>query len=214
VMALLYLAGRPGMARVYTPAAAAVLVLMLTSSAQLSRQSWRVVGILVLVLVTAMAAWRVYPRPQGEVTAAALETSLCALSGDKPLAVWGNASFPYETLYRPAPDGHPRCDAHFYALGTLQLAPYSLETVQRETGAPDLVSALMGGTQIYLFTSADRIALLTRYFAEHYQRALSARELENKPHLHLYALGVSGPAAATPMPVQTGSSGDDQDNGG
>lgn len=198
VLLLLYLAGRPGMARAYTPAAAAVSVLMLISSVQVGRRSLRVLGVLVLVLVTVMSAWRVYPRPRGEAAAAELETSLCALAGYKPLAVWGNAAFPYQALCRPAPNGHPRCDVHFYALGTLQLAPYSLELLRRETGSPDLVSAPLAGQEIDLFTSSDRIPLLARYFAEHSQRALSASVLENRPHLHLYALRATGPAAAPP----------------
>jgi len=211
---LLQMLGRSGMTRVYIPAVASIALLYLMMQRVEERWSLRIIGALALALVTAFALRDVYPRVQRvEIQTAALDKQLCSLPRDPLWVVWGSSSFPYQMLYRPGWQPKPSCAPELYFLGSMQLAPFELDTVKRHTGAPDLVSALLRGREIYLFTDIRRLRLLQGYFAAHYKTALAAEPKVQMPHLSMYAVHTAGPAAAPPPKASTDEEQDD-DSGG
>jgi len=196
VAAVLFLQvlGRSGMTRVYVPAAAAVAVLYLMSAGADQRLSIRVLGGVVLLGITALTLSGLYPRMHGpDKQRQNLETQLCSQPQDRLWVTWGNSAFPYQFLYRPGHEARPACDVHIYSLGSMQLAPFTLAEVQRQTGAPDLVSALLQGKEVFMFAEPFRLQMLQRYFAEHYQKGLAWQEKLSLPHVTLYAVHAGGP---------------------
>ena len=184
---LLQMLGRSGMTRVYIPVIASVALLYLMLPGMEERLSLRIAGALALALVTVFTLRAAYPRIQHvEIETAALDKKLCSLPRDPLWVVWGSTSFPYQMLYRPGWQARPSCAPDFYSLGSMQLAPFELDTVRRHSGAPDLVSALLKGDEVYLFADQRRLTLLQGYFAAHYKIALAAERKADIPHLELY----------------------------
>jgi len=210
---LLQALGRAGMTRVYLPAMAAMALLYLMSARDPTRSGMTEAGALAMAAALFLTLYDAYPRVQGvEHQTAALDKALCSLPQEPLWVVWGNPSFPYQMLYRPGSQAHPHCAPQMYSLGSMQLAPFELDTVRRHTGAPDLVSALRGGKEIYLFTDPRRLSLLQDYFAVHYKTALIAEQKLEMLHLQVYALHAGGAATATPRPAA--ADGQDDDTGG
>ena len=202
---LLQVLGRSGMVRVYVPAAAAIAVLYLPSAGVNQRVMVRALGGLVLAGVIALAFYGLYPRLHGpDKQRQNLEAQLCAQPQDRLWVVWGNSAFPYQILYRPGSEARPRCDLHIYSLGSMQLAPFALAEVQRQTGAPDLVTALLQGKEVLVFTEQFRLQMLQGYLAEHYKKGLSWQEKLSLPHVALYALHAGGPPQARKAEVPSG----------
>jgi len=211
---LLQMLGRSGMTRVYIPVVASIALLYLMMPHMEERLSLRIAGALALALVTVFALRAVYPRIQHmEVETAALDKKLCSLPRDPLWVVWGSVSFPYQMLYRPGWPARPSCAPDFYSLGSMQLAPFELETVKRHTGSPDLVSALLKGEEVYLFADPRRLLLLRGYFTNHYKIALTAEQKVDMPHLNLYVVHAAGLATATP-PKPSVPEDQDDDTGG
>lgn len=207
---LLQALGRAGMTRVYLPAIAAMALLYLVSARDAGRSGMTEVGALAMAAALFFTLYGAYPRVQGvEHQTAALDKALCGLPEEPLWVVWGNPSFPYQMLYRPGPQAHPHCAPQMYSLGSMQLAPFELDTVRRHTGAQDLVSALQGGKEIYLFTDPRRLSLLQDYFAVHYKTALVAEQRLEMPHLQVYAVHAGGPATMVPRPATAGDQDDD-----
>jgi hypothetical protein len=191
---LLQLLGRSGMVRVYVPAAAAMATLYLLLAGSNQRFSVRVAGGALLIAATGLSLYGLAPRLHGiDRQRMSLEAALCAQPQDRLWVAWGNSAFPYQLLYRPGREARPRCDLHIYSLGSMQLAPFELKQVQQQTGAPDLVTALLQGKEIYMFAEPFRLQMLQGYLAEHYKMGLAWQERLELPHLALYALHAGGP---------------------
>lgn len=188
--------GRMGLTRVYVPVVAAVPVLYLCACAQhINGVRW--FGIAAFATAVAASAFWIVPRLGDHPADHRIEAAVCALPTDRLNVVWGAHDWPYILLHRPGQGRAQACAPRFYALGSMQLAPFSLDTVREATGYPDLVSALLAGKGIYLFTDPDRLPILKRYFAYHYHKVLTAREIVDIPHLHGYAVEVGGEAQAS-----------------
>lgn len=202
---LLQVLGRSGMARVYVPAAAAMAVLYLLSAGVNQRVLVRTLGGAVLVGVTALTLYGLYPRMHGpDKQRQNLEAQLCAQPQDRLWVVWGNSAFPYQILYRPGAEARPRCELHVYSLGSMQLAPFALTQVQQQTGAPDLVTALLQGKEVFMFAEPYRLQMLQGYLAEHYEKGLAWQEKLSLPHVALYALHAGGPPQVRKTEIVSG----------
>ena len=196
---MLQILGRSGMVRVYMPAAATLAVLYLLLAGPDQRVSVRAVGGLLLVGVVGLSLYGLYPRMHGvDRQRQTLEAALCNQPQDRLWVTWGNSAFPFQILYRPGREARPRCDLHLYSLGSLELAPFAIDQVRQRTGAPDLVSALLQGKEIYIFAEPYRLQMLQGYFAAHYKTSLAWEQRLQLPHLALYVLHAGGP----PSPVK------------
>jgi hypothetical protein len=217
VAAFLYfhLLGRASVARVYVPAVSILAVLYLLMAGRDDRLLMRVAGLVALIAATGFALRDLSPRIHSpDKQRAVMERVLCTLPQDRLWVAWGNTSFTYQLLYRPGLQSRPACELHFYSLGTMQLAPYSLAMVRHYTGAPNLVAALLQGNHIYLFTQPGRLELLRQYFSEHYRTTLN-QELKLKvPHATVYDVWTGGPAAQRLDQPHPGESDDDDTGGG
>ena len=190
---VLGLMGRMGLNRVYMPVVAALSVMYMCCCAERT-PGLRAFGVALLAAATGLSVFWILPRLGNNPVDRRLEAALCSLPGDQPKVAWGARNWPYLLVYRPGQQPERACQPRFYALGSMQLAPYSLDTLRELTGHADVVSGLLAGKGIYLFTGADRLPELKRYFADHYHKALAARQIVDIPHLHGYAVQVSGDA--------------------
>ncbi|MFI4968213.1 MAG: hypothetical protein ACHQAU_05740 [Gammaproteobacteria bacterium] len=207
--------GRSSVARVYVPAIATMAILYLLMIGRDERLLVRATGMTLLIAATAFTLWDLSPRMHGpDRQRATMETALCKLPQDRLWVAWGNSSFTYQLLYRPGLQSQPACELHFYALGTMQLAPSSQAMVEQYTGAPNVVAALLQGKHIYMFTEQDRLELLKRYFDEHYKTALNLELKLKIPHATVYDVWVGGPAAQRLEQSHPGQSDDDDTGGG
>lgn len=185
--------GRMGLTRVYMPVVAALSIMYLCCGATRT-PGLRAFGVALLAAAAGLSVFWILPRLGNNPADHRLETAVCALPGDRPKVVWGARNWPYLLLYRPGQQPEHACQPRFYALGSMQLAPYSLDTLREASGHADAVSTLLAGKGIYLFTGSDRLPELKRYFADHYHKALTAQQIVDIPHLHGYAVQVSGDA--------------------
>jgi len=193
------------MVRVYMPAAASLAVLYLLLAGPDQRISVRVIGGLALAGVVGICLYGLYTRMHGaDKQRQKLEAALCSQPQDRLWVTWGNSAFPFQILYRPGREARPRCDLHLYSLGSLELAPFAVNQVQQRTGAPDLVSALLQGNEIYVFAEPYRLQMLQGYLATHYKTGLVWQERLQFLHLSMYALHAGGPPLpAKPEPAAT-----------
>jgi hypothetical protein len=208
VAAFLYfhVLGRSSVARVYVPAIAMMAILYLLMIGRDDRLLVRVMGMILLIGATAFTLWDLSPRMHGpDKQRATMEAALCKLPQDRLWVAWGNSSFTYQLLYRPGLQSQPACQLHFYALGTMQLAPSSQAMVEQYTGAPNVVAALLQGKHIYIFTERGRLELLKRYFDEHYNTALNLELKLKIPHATVYDVWAGGGCGTAIGPVPSGS---------
>jgi hypothetical protein len=196
-MSMLCLLGRAGVTRVYIPPLAAILVLSFMAFGPETR--WRMhllgfVGLLILIIPMGMHAFKTRVN-----TTARFTREICQVSQQRLLVVWGMRAFPYRYLYHPDDRGPP-CDPHLYALGSMQLAPYALDNLERYTGTRSLVDALRQGQSIYIFATVHRLENLQQYFVEHYSLALAGHQVMHDYHLNLFEVHIAGPTSTTPLP--------------
>ena len=170
-MVAFWLAGRPGVGRIYyAPLAGAVLLTVSRVAA-----GWRDTAFAALVVLAAgvvLAARNVTDRRE-EVEA---RSALCTLPADRLYVVWGN-QLPFEKLYRPLAARGDGCALRIYPLAVQAYAPYALEQLRTFTGEGDVVAAILAGKELDMIAVGWQIDVLRRHLRIHYGRALQWRLL-------------------------------------
>ncbi|HEX7964183.1 MAG TPA: hypothetical protein VF651_00585 [Gammaproteobacteria bacterium] len=194
-MGVLYLLGRGGVTRVYIPPLAAISVLSLMAFAPETRWRMHLAGVAGLVLLATPMVVHAF-NPKASPTAR-FAREVCQVSHQRLLVIWGR--FPYRNLYHPGDKG-PACDPDLYSLGSMQLAPYTLDNLEHYTGTRSLADALIKGQPVYVFTTLHRLENLQQYFVEHYSLALAGQEIMRDYHLNLFEVHIAGPASGKALP--------------
>jgi hypothetical protein len=175
-MLLFLLMGRPGVVRIYPPAAAALACLALMTGLRARHALVSLAGLLLFAAALGNS-WHDYrSHLASDRTAAAAVAEICPLKDDGPQVVWGTPDgFTDRYLYRPSSPPGGECPLQLYVVGVLALVPDSLAQFEAHTGGKALVPALLAGQPIRFLTDKARIALLTTYLQEHYSAKLTAK---------------------------------------
>jgi hypothetical protein len=169
----LWLAGRPGTTRIYTPLLAAILLFTLaTRGAQLTRLG-TALSVAALAFIGAMLASR---NAADQAEAAKMRARLCDLPPAALYVVWAER-LPYELLYRPLSAPGDGCTLRLYPLSPQSYAPYAIERLREATGKTDVVAALVAGQPLDFIADGGEVELLQRHLRLHYQRDLSWERL-------------------------------------
>lgn len=190
LMTLIMVLGRPGVERIYLPAAAGMMVLALL---KLGRREGLWVALLSVAVLAVALNFAVsdYQRGQRQDAHAVLtRAATCAvLPKDQLLLIWsGGAQFDWKSLYRPTTPVDDPCDPPLYSFGSYQLAPPSLAQLHAHTGGKDLIDALLAGQTFYIVTSQGRLQMLDRYLSEHYHYDLSWQQQVKTKGFQLFTI--------------------------
>jgi hypothetical protein len=170
-MVAFWLAGRPGVGRIYyAPLAGAVLLTVHRVSA-----GWRdtaFVAVVVLAAGAVLAARNATDRAEE----AQARSAICTLPKDRLYVAWGN-QLPYEKLYRPLAAPGDGCVLRLYPLAVQAYAPYAVEQLRTFTGERDVVAAILAGKELDMIAVGWQIDVLRRHLRLHYGRALQWRLL-------------------------------------
>ncbi len=190
LMTLITVLGRPGVERIYLPAAAGMMVLALL---KLERREGLWVALLSVVVLTVALDFTVDDYQRGERQAAHAEVTRAATCAALPkgqlLLIWsGGAQYDWKALYRPTTPTDDACDPPLYSFGSYQLAPPSLAQLHAHTGGKDLMDALLAGQTFYIVTSQGRLQMLDRYLSEHYHYDLDWQQLVKTKAFQLFTI--------------------------
>jgi len=170
VMVGLWLAGRPGITRIYISAFAG-LVMVGVLQLRESRRGLSIVFTVVTLTALLLCGHAFLRNDRLRAMSDRLETTDCTLPQDSLTVVWGGA-YPFSLAYLPF-KGLPACPLHYYSLGEFSLAPYALDHLHAYTGGKDLVPALLAGQSFYFIADRMRLNFLNQYFTAHYSVRLS-----------------------------------------
>lgn len=199
----LFLLGRGGIARVYIPAIAGVLVLCM---AQMPSEGKRlkliyIAGLAILGIGAAslFQDWNTsLIEKKGQLAHNLIIERFCALPQHDLLIIWGGMYFQYKTLYDQSTGAAQGCNLHLYSISSLQLAPYSTENLYKATGYRNIIDALLNGRTLYMYTQSPELDLLQVYLMEHYGSTLSYTEVAHAyQELHVFAVQAT-PATLPP----------------
>jgi hypothetical protein len=182
--------GRPGVLRIYVPAAAAMMTLALLKLGP--RRGVVVFALGVVGLAAGLGLCREL-RLQARfesIYADRARAAVCdALPKDQLVVVWtGGGAFEWKDIYRPTTPDDDACDPPLYSIGSYQLAPPSLARLYAYTGGKNLIEALLAGHVFYIATSEPRLRLLDRFLQEHHHASLHWTEVQENSHLELYTI--------------------------
>lgn len=172
-MIAFWLAGRPGVGRIYyAPIAGAVL---LTLAMHRVGPGWRDTAFAGLVVLAAgvLLAFR---NADDRAEEARARTAVCTLPKDRLYVAWGH-QFPYEKVYRPLAAPGDGCALPIYPLAVQAYAPYAVEQLRTFTGETDVVAAILAGKELDMIAVGWQIDVLRRHLRIHYGRALQWRLL-------------------------------------
>jgi hypothetical protein len=169
-MVVLWLAGRPGVGRIYyAPLAGAVLLTALTPF-PVRRLDALVIGAVLVAAAAALAARNA--ADQGEETQA--RAALCTMPKERLYVAWAD-KFPYELLYRPLAAPGDGCELKLYSLAPFAYAPNVLARLRADTGENDVIAALLAGKELDMIAVGWQIDVLRRHLRIHYDRLLQWR---------------------------------------
>lgn len=172
-MIVFWLAGRPGVGRVYyAPLAGAVLLTLATQPFGTRRYDALVIGFILLAAGAVLAARNATDRRE-EVQA---RSAICTLPKERLYVAWAH-QFPYEKVYRPLAPPGDGCVLRIYPLAAQAYAPYALEQLRAFTGESDVVAAILAGKELDMIAVGWQIDVLRRHLRIHYGRALQWRLL-------------------------------------
>ena len=172
-MITVWLAGRPGVGRIYyAPFAGAVLFTLATHPFSAGWREAACVALVVVVAGVVLGARNAADRREEAEARAAL----CTLPQDRLYVVWGN-QLPYEKLYRPLAAPGDGCVLSIYPLAVQAYAPYALERLRTFTGEGDVVAAILAGKELDMIAVGWQIDVLRRHLRIHYGRVLQWRLL-------------------------------------
>ena len=172
-MVAFWLAGRPGIDRIYyAPLAGAVLLTLATHRVPAGWRDTALAGVVVLVAAGALAARNAEDRREE----AQARTAVCTLPNDRLYVVWAER-LPYEKVYRPLAAPGDACNLPLYPLAVHSYAPYALAQLRRFTGEGDVVAAMLAGKEFDMIADGWQIDVLRRHLRIHYGRALQWRLL-------------------------------------
>jgi hypothetical protein len=184
-------AGRPGESRIYVPPLAAIALLVLLAPA--AREPWLGLRAAAPLAVAAIVAATLAARhAHDRLDADAARAALCGLPADKVYVVWGGIPA-LEDTYRPLEGRATRCGIRLYSIGVFSRAPYMLDMLRRETGAPHLAAALLAGTEMELLGHRHLVALLNIFMREHYGRPLRVEIVERHGYFTRYRIRIEPP---------------------
>jgi hypothetical protein len=181
--------GRPGESRIYVGPLAAIALLTLLAPA--AREPWsgpRAAAPLAIVVIVAAALAVRYANDRLDADAA--RAALCSLPADRLYVFWGGAPPMLEDTYRPLEGRATRCGLRLYGIGVLSRAPYMVELLRRETGAPHLAAALLAGREIDLLGFRPPLASLSVFMHEHYGRTLRVEVVERRGYFTWYRIRI------------------------
>ena len=201
----LFVLGRGGVARIYVPVTAALLVIgMLTLPSDGRRYA-----ILYAMGAIAMAicTWFLVQDWNASIHDGRVQRShdlmtarFCGLPKHDLLVIWGDLYFQYNTLYDQNAGAAQGCNLHLYSVASLQLAPYSTDNLYQATGYRSVVEALLNGRTLYMYTRPYELSFLETYLAEHYGSKLTYSVATSAyKNLNVYAVQAT-PASPHPAP--------------
>lgn len=182
--------GRPGVLRIYVPAAAAMMTLALLKLGD--RRSALVIALGVVALAAGLWLCRdlkLQARFESIYGDKARSMVCAALPKDQLVVIWtGGGAFEWKDIYRPSTPDDDACDPPLYSIGSYQLAPPSLARLYAFTGGKNFIEALLAGHEFYIATSEPRLRLLDRFLQEHYHASLRWTEVTENSHIELYTI--------------------------
>lgn len=198
----LFLLGRGGIARVYVPAAAVVLMFGLATAAPGRRLPLQVAGLVAVILLTStlLQDWRLsFFEGQNRRAHGSLIAEFCKLPQHDLLLIWGGGYFQYPALYDQTQGPAAGCGVHLYPISTMSLTPYSTANLYNATDERNPIDALLHGHTLYIYTELDDLGMLSTYLQEHYGSSLSYSVVATAlKSLNIYALRAT---PATHMPA-------------
>jgi hypothetical protein len=200
-MLIIFLLGRGGIARIYVPPVAALLILSIATMSSAHRRLLQLTGAVTLVfLVSALIAdWNIGIREgQNQRAHGQLVTQFCKLPRHDLLLIWGKGYFQYNALYDQDSGAIQGCGLHLYPISTLSLTPYSTDNLFRATGERSPIDALLHGQTLYIYAESYYLDMLNTYLQEHYGSTLSYNVVTTAyKSLHIYAMHAT-PATLIP----------------
>jgi hypothetical protein len=179
-MLFFWLWGRPGVVRIYLPAAAALAVLALVT-VEYRRHTPVLAAGCVLAVAALWFGIQDFIDHSGESADAEMRMqATCNVPTDRLLVVWGAAGRYDREVYRPLAAGGAACPLQLYVVGGLELLPTAIEKLHAYTGDRSLIEALLDGQQMYFIGSpmtSKRLNLLSRFLSEHYGATLTVQRL-------------------------------------
>jgi hypothetical protein len=170
---VLYLAGRPGITRIYVaPLAGIVLLSLVAHPLRLARWQGAVLALCIGLAAITLGVRNAEDRLEEKEA----RTRLCKLPSERLYVVWGERLH-YEKLYRPLSAPGDNCPLRVYPLAVHTYAPYAVHQLRAATGAGDVVGALLDGNRLDMIAEGWQIDVLRRHLRIHYGRNLAWRLL-------------------------------------
>ncbi|HEX4299654.1 MAG TPA: hypothetical protein VH327_02180 [Gammaproteobacteria bacterium] len=185
--------GRPGVLRIYVPAAAAMMTLALLKLGPRRGPPTLILGVVALLSALGLCGeFQLHARSDAIYANHARAIVCASVPKDQLLVVWtGGGIFDWKDIYRPTTRDDDACNPPLYAIGTYQLAPPSLARLHAYTGGLDFIDALLAGHVFHITTSEARLKMLDRYLQEHYRASLHWTEVKEESRLEIYTIQAS-----------------------
>jgi hypothetical protein len=195
VMLALWLAGRPGIFRIYS---SVFVCIALLSILQLGKRRHVLHGLLLVVAVVATGGGclRVFMHNQAvrHATAAA-HAATCSLAQGSLMLTWGG-HYPFVFEYPVFQRKQDDCPLDYYPFGQFSLAPFALDQLHRYTGGKDFVPAILAGQSFDIIADERDLEWLQTYFADHYSVQLMITPKSSSGSFDVFTIGLHAPAAA------------------
>lgn len=200
IMLLLLLLGRPGVTRIYVPALAVLALagLMQPATDEEHRHVFPVLAMLVCAVGLLMAV-----RNQNQVDirrSDAVQAATRHLPNDPMLVIWG-ADYPYTDEYLPFDPPQAAPTFRIYSLGEYSLAPYSLDSLYRDTRGKGLVQALLAGQSFDFIATGQELNHLNWYFKQHYGEEIAFTRFYTQRYFTVYRVGIKELPGRLPAPL-------------